>query len=281
MDPTSEARNIAKEQYTNVRRSLADFEERVIASRWDEDTLVRAGFDRFLGSLDRIADWLFAEGGQPEGHQPEGERSEGESDQPKSESHEEPEPTHDAAEQAHDAAEEPDTVARAEQAEPDELDTAEQAHDEADPGVEQTSTEQPGEESAQVQDEARESDATAQAQADEPDAAEQAQPDEPDPAEQALVVTVGVVFALPADIEATSVALCGEFNDWSEDDIFLSRDTDGTWRTIVALEPGRSYRYRFLIDGERWENARQADDYVPNPFGTVDSVVIVGQRSEN
>jgi 1,4-alpha-glucan branching enzyme len=96
-----------------------------------------------------------------------------------------------------------------------------------------------------------------------------------DVVEPAQAGTVDVVFTFPADVEATSVALSGEFNDWSEDDILLSRDTDGTWRTTVALMPGR-YRYRFLIDRNRWENARQADDYVPNPYGELDSVVIVG-----
>lgn len=197
MDPTSEARNIAKEQYTNVRRSLADFEERVIASRWDEDTLVRTGFDRFLGSLDRIADWLFAEGDKPKDEEPES------GVQPKDEAHEEPAP---------------EDAERALVAEP--------------------------------------------------------LVDEPGIAEQAQAGTVDVVFTLPADVEAFSVALCGEFNSWAEGDILLSRDAYGTWCTTVALMPGR-YRYRFLIDGKRWENARQADDYVPNPFGELDSVVIV------
>jgi hypothetical protein len=224
MDPTSEARNIAKEQYTNVRRSLADFEERVIASRWDEDTLVRTGFDRFLGSLDRIADWIFAEGDQP--------KDEGTKDE------------------ANDEAGEPGT---AEQPQAEERDKSDQPR-----------AEEPG--------------TTAQTQVDEPGTAEPAQPGM---GEQTQADTVDVVFTFPADVEATTVALCGEFNDWSEDDIYLSRDADGTWRTTVALEPGRSYRYRFLLDGERWENARQADEYVPNPFGTVDSVVIVGQRAEN
>jgi hypothetical protein len=238
MDPTSEARNIAKEQYTNVRRSLADFEERVIASRWDEDTLVRTGFDRFLGSLDRIADWLFAEGDQPEDEEPES------GVQPEGEAHEEPEPVH------HESRE----PAKAEQ-----------------PWAEATDAPTQGEPDMPAP--------TGQAAPREPEAAEQAlvtEPlvDEPGIAEQARAGTVDVVFTLPADVEAFSVALCGEFNGWAEDDILLSRDAYGTWCTTVALMPGR-YRYRFLIDGKRWENARQADDYVPNPFGELDSVVIV------
>jgi 1,4-alpha-glucan branching enzyme len=72
------------------------------------------------------------------------------------------------------------------------------------------------------------------------------------------------------------VALCAEINNWSAQDIRLERGGDGTWRATVALQPGRSYRYRYLLDGERWENAWQADRYVPNPYSTTDSVVVVG-----
>ena len=87
--------------------------------------------------------------------------------------------------------------------------------------------------------------------------------------------TVSVTFTLPADVLADTVALCGEFNEWSADDIRLERGSDGSWRATVPLEPGRSYRYRYLLDGQRWENDRRADRYVPNPLGSTDSVVVV------
>jgi hypothetical protein len=87
--------------------------------------------------------------------------------------------------------------------------------------------------------------------------------------------TVDVTFTLPADVHAGTVALCGEFNDWSAEDARLERGSDGSWRAIVPLEPGRSYRYRYLLDGQRWENDRQADRYVPNALGSTDSVVVV------
>jgi len=47
----------------------------------------------------------------------------------------------------------------------------------------------------------------------------------------------------------------------------LERDDGSCWQTSVALEPGRSYRYRYLINGGQWENAWTADGYVPNPYG--------------
>jgi 1,4-alpha-glucan branching enzyme len=86
---------------------------------------------------------------------------------------------------------------------------------------------------------------------------------------------VEATFTLPAGVQAETVALCGEFNDWSTDDIHLEHDGDGSWHATVALEPGRTYRYRFLLDGQRWENAWQADDYLPNPYGSDDSAIAV------
>jgi hypothetical protein len=93
------------------------------------------------------------------------------------------------------------------------------------------------------------------------------------PAAEATLVNVA--FTLPAEVQAGIVMLSGEFNQWSVEDTQLERGTDGTWRAIVALEPGRSYRYRYLLDGERWENAWQADRYEPNPYGGADSVITV------
>ena len=70
------------------------------------------------------------------------------------------------------------------------------------------------------------------------------------------------------------MALCGDFNDWSAEATALERGDDGRWQVSIPLEPGRSYRYRYLLDGERWENGR-ADRYEPNPYGGVDSVIVV------
>jgi 1,4-alpha-glucan branching enzyme len=84
-----------------------------------------------------------------------------------------------------------------------------------------------------------------------------------------------VIFTLPAAVQAESVALCGDFNDWSTDATLLELGGDGYWRVAVALQPGRSYRYRYLINGKRWENAWDADAYVPNAYGGTDSVVVV------
>jgi hypothetical protein len=94
-------------------------------------------------------------------------------------------------------------------------------------------------------------------------------------AEPAAARTVDVTFTLPGEVGAGNVVLCGDFNDWSAGNIALQRGSDGAWQVTLPLEPGRSYRYRYLLDGERWENAWQADWYEPNAFGSTNSVVIV------
>lgn len=55
----------------------------------------------------------------------------------------------------------------------------------------------------------------------------------------------------------------------------MDRDEDGMFIAEVELERGRAYRYRFLLDGERWENDPRAHHYEANEFGGDDSVVDV------
>jgi 1,4-alpha-glucan branching enzyme len=70
----------------------------------------------------------------------------------------------------------------------------------------------------------------------------------------------------------TSAAVVGDFNDWSPREHQMEHVGDA-WSLTLALEPGRTYRFRYLIDDGRWENDWAADDYVDNAFGGQDSVV--------
>jgi CHAD domain-containing protein len=81
-----------------------------------------------------------------------------------------------------------------------------------------------------------------------------------------------VTFTLPAAVQATRVAICGEWNGWSVAQDVMDRMGD-VFSVTIVLQAGRAYRFRYLLDGERWENDWDADAYVPNAFGTDDSVV--------
>lgn len=84
-----------------------------------------------------------------------------------------------------------------------------------------------------------------------------------------------VTFELPKVNDHKTAALCGEFNDWDPSRYPMRRQPDGSFRLTISLKPGRSYRFKYLLDGQRWENDWVADAYVDNEFGSQDSVVIV------
>ena len=87
--------------------------------------------------------------------------------------------------------------------------------------------------------------------------------------------TCKVTFRLSAEAGADEAHLCGDFNDWAPTATPMTRQKDGSFRVTVALDPGRSYRFRYLLDGVRWENDWAADAYVPNGYGSDDCVVVL------
>jgi 1,4-alpha-glucan branching enzyme len=80
-----------------------------------------------------------------------------------------------------------------------------------------------------------------------------------------------VTFEMPADVGASEVALVGEFNDWTATP--LAPRKDGRFSVTLSLGADRTYRYRYLLDGCRWENDWKADGYVSNAFGGEDSLI--------
>ncbi len=86
-----------------------------------------------------------------------------------------------------------------------------------------------------------------------------------------------VTFVLPkaAAPDAGSVCILGEFNNWSVDAHPLVRREEGDFVVTLDLEAGRAYRFRYVIDGWKFENDWFADRYEPNPYGGEDSVVDV------
>lgn len=85
---------------------------------------------------------------------------------------------------------------------------------------------------------------------------------------------VRVTFTLPNCIWADAICLVGDFNDWNRRSHPLRQDRDGTWRISVDLDAGRVYQFRYLIDGERWTNDKNADAYVHNPYDNDNFLVV-------
>jgi 1,4-alpha-glucan branching enzyme len=84
--------------------------------------------------------------------------------------------------------------------------------------------------------------------------------------------TVVVTFQVPACAAIRGVSVVGEFNDWSAVDTPMARSAEG-FTAWVWLPVGRTYRFRYLVDDQRWENDWAADSYVANEFGGDDSLI--------
>ncbi|PCK10158.1 MAG: glycoside hydrolase [Alteromonadaceae bacterium] len=86
-----------------------------------------------------------------------------------------------------------------------------------------------------------------------------------------------VKFIVPETLTegAKSITLAGEFNDWNANATKLRKQKSGDYATTLDLQPGKEYQYRYVIDGERWENDSTADKYVPSNIGDEQNSVVV------
>lgn len=83
-------------------------------------------------------------------------------------------------------------------------------------------------------------------------------------------------FTLPKEAapEAAEVVLLGEFNNWDfKQAVPMTKLKNGNFKAVVSLESGKKFEFRYLIDGQIWENDWEADQYVSSPFGVDNSVV--------
>ena len=74
---------------------------------------------------------------------------------------------------------------------------------------------------------------------------------------------------------AETISLVGDFNNWDTTASPMSKLKSGEFTSLLELEKGKSYEFRYLLDGNEWCNESEADGFVANNFGTENSVVAV------
>jgi hypothetical protein len=84
---------------------------------------------------------------------------------------------------------------------------------------------------------------------------------------------VQVTLELDPAVQADQAFVVGEFNDWSLQATPMQPSDGGGFATVIELDAGRAYRFRYFLGDDRWENDWAADRYVPNEFGAEDSVI--------
>jgi 1,4-alpha-glucan branching enzyme len=82
-----------------------------------------------------------------------------------------------------------------------------------------------------------------------------------------------VTFTMPPMPGVETLHLCGEFNGWSDTANPMKREPDGSWTVSLSVEGGKSYMFRYRDNSGEWHNDWAADAYVPNQFGSENSVL--------
>lgn len=88
------------------------------------------------------------------------------------------------------------------------------------------------------------------------------------------VCKVKFIAPKPITEKGKKVFLAGEFNDWDCHVTELKKQKNGDYATTMDLQPGE-YAYRFVVDGEIWENDYTADKYVPSGVCEAENSVVV------
>ncbi len=73
---------------------------------------------------------------------------------------------------------------------------------------------------------------------------------------------------------ADTVAVAGDFNNWSPADLPLKKLKTGEFTGMVELASGKSYEFRYVVGG-RWCNEPEADGFARNSFGSENCLLAV------
>lgn len=84
-------------------------------------------------------------------------------------------------------------------------------------------------------------------------------------------------FSFSADQvgENADVRVVGQFNDWNWNDGLILKAKKATYIGSLELTTGNAYEFRYLVNGQEWFNDEAADDYVPSPYFSHNSVAVL------
>lgn len=83
-----------------------------------------------------------------------------------------------------------------------------------------------------------------------------------------------VTFIFSPQLNAKSVALVGDFNNWDKGANPMEKAKDGSWEIELKLEAGHEYQYRYFVDDKDWHNDQDADKFMLHPYGGENSTVV-------
>lgn len=79
--------------------------------------------------------------------------------------------------------------------------------------------------------------------------------------EDTNICSVTFTLLKEAAINARTVAIAGDFNSWNTTSHMMRQSRNGNFTITIGLEAEKDYQFKYIVDGERWENDWKADRY--------------------
>ncbi len=77
------------------------------------------------------------------------------------------------------------------------------------------------------------------------------------------------------DDKAKTIVLAGDFNDWDEKKSHFVKCKNDFWQAEIPCLPHGKYRYKFVIDGEKWTEDLNNGIKEEDGFGAFNSILII------
>jgi 1,4-alpha-glucan branching enzyme len=74
---------------------------------------------------------------------------------------------------------------------------------------------------------------------------------------------------------ASKACVAGDFNGWQPAAAPMKALKSGDFTITLNLESGRSYQYRYIVDGNHWITDDEADSYASSGFADNQNGVVV------
>lgn len=74
---------------------------------------------------------------------------------------------------------------------------------------------------------------------------------------------------------AEKIAVLGDFNNWNPEKNPMEKLKNGNFKTLIELETGKEYQFRYLVDNQNWLNDIEADKLVSNNITSDSNAVLV------
>ena len=88
------------------------------------------------------------------------------------------------------------------------------------------------------------------------------------------VCKVTFTFPIEASNGAKKLFLVGDFNEWNETDLSMTKSTkEGVFKKSLDLETGKNYEFKYVVDGN-WQNEPEADKLVWNSYAGSENSVL-------